>query len=72
MSVKSPTSLTDQQDLFARSLGSSGQYEADAAQSKALGELLERRLQGPLITTAEMGSRINALIERKRLPLSNQ
>lgn len=69
---KSPISLTDQQDVFARSLGSSGQYEADAAQSKALGELLERRLKEPVVNTAEMGSRIDALIERKRLSLSYQ
>jgi hypothetical protein len=40
MSVKSPISLTDQQDVFARSLGSSGQYEAEAAQSRALGNCL--------------------------------
>lgn len=48
MSVKSPISLTDPQDVFASSLGSSGQSEAESAQSKALGELLERRLQGQL------------------------
>lgn len=65
MRVESPISLTDQHEAFARSLG-------EIVQTKALGELLEHRLKGPVVSTNEMGKRIDAMIERKRLSLSNQ
>ncbi|MBM3096068.1 type II toxin-antitoxin system ParD family antitoxin [Ensifer sp. T173] len=40
--------------------------EAETVETEALRELLERRLKEPMIPTVEMGSRVDAMIERKR------
>ena len=84
MSVKSSSSLTDQQDAFARSLVESGRHssmssvlrqgfellhqktETGTVETAALRELVQRRLNGPMISATEMESRVAALIERKR------
>ncbi|MDW9851984.1 type II toxin-antitoxin system ParD family antitoxin [Sinorhizobium meliloti] len=63
MSVKSSISLTDQQDAFARSLVKT---ETETVETAALGELVQRRLNGPMISATEMESRVAAMIERKR------
>ncbi len=90
MRVKSPITLTDQQEAFARSLESSGQdsgvgsvlqeglkalrlkAEDETFQTQGFGEFLEHRLKGPVVSTTEMRKPIDAMIERKRLSLSNQ
>jgi antitoxin ParD1/3/4 len=40
--------------------------EAETVETEALRELLQRRLKDPMISTTEMESRIDAMIERKR------
>jgi len=40
--------------------------EAEAVETAALRELVQRRLKGPMISTTEMESRVEAMIERKR------
>jgi antitoxin ParD1/3/4 len=40
--------------------------ESDAVETVALRELIQRRLNGPMIPGAEMGKRIEDMIERKR------
>ncbi|MBB3394238.1 antitoxin ParD1/3/4 [Rhizobium sp. BK060] len=37
------------------------------SETQAFSELLQHRLNGPMISTAEMTSRVEAMIERKRL-----
>ncbi|ASP73884.1 transcriptional regulator (plasmid) [Sinorhizobium meliloti] len=41
--------------------------EAETVETAALGELVQRRLNGPMISATEMESRVAAMIERKRL-----
>ncbi|NRQ18298.1 type II toxin-antitoxin system ParD family antitoxin [Ensifer sesbaniae] len=40
--------------------------ETEAVETVALRELVQRRLNGPMISTTEMDSRVAAMIERKR------
>ncbi|TCN30215.1 type II toxin-antitoxin system ParD family antitoxin [Sinorhizobium americanum] len=40
--------------------------EAEAVVTEALRELLQRRVNSPMISTAELESRVDAMIERKR------
>ncbi|OHV78441.1 type II toxin-antitoxin system ParD family antitoxin [Ensifer sp. LCM 4579] len=40
--------------------------ETEAVETAALRELVQRRLKGPMISTTEMESRVEAMIERKR------
>ena len=40
--------------------------EAEAVETAALRELVQRRLKGPMISTTEMEIRVEAMIERKR------
>lgn len=40
--------------------------EAETVETAALRELVQRRLKGPMISTTEMESRVEAMIERKR------
>lgn len=40
--------------------------ENEAVEMAALRELVQRRLKGPMISTTEMESRVEAMIERKR------
>jgi antitoxin ParD1/3/4 len=40
--------------------------EAEAVETAALRELVQRRLKGPMISATEMESRVAAMIERKR------
>lgn len=44
--------------------------EADRAEVEALRELLQRRMEGPFISTEEMDARVDAMIERKRRALN--
>jgi antitoxin ParD1/3/4 len=41
--------------------------ETETVETAALGELVQRRLNGPMISATEMESRVAAMIERKRL-----
>ncbi|RVM02533.1 ribbon-helix-helix domain-containing protein [Sinorhizobium meliloti] len=41
--------------------------ETETVETAALGELVRRRLNGPMISATEMESRVAAMIERKRL-----
>ncbi|EJZ17375.1 type II toxin-antitoxin system ParD family antitoxin [Rhizobium sp. Pop5] len=43
--------------------------ETETAETAALRELVQRRLKGPMISTTEMESRVEAMIERKRRAL---
>ncbi|PJR12777.1 type II toxin-antitoxin system ParD family antitoxin [Sinorhizobium meliloti] len=40
--------------------------ETETVETAALRELVQRRLKGPMISTTEMESRVEAMIERKR------
>lgn len=40
--------------------------ETETVETAALRELVQRRLKGPIISTTEMESRVEAMIERKR------
>ncbi|RVG97935.1 type II toxin-antitoxin system ParD family antitoxin [Sinorhizobium meliloti] len=40
--------------------------EAEALETAALREVIQRRLNGPMISATEMESRVAAMIERKR------
>jgi antitoxin ParD1/3/4 len=40
--------------------------DAEAVVTQALRELLQRRLKGPMISTVELESRVDAMIDRKR------
>ncbi|MDW9365817.1 type II toxin-antitoxin system ParD family antitoxin [Sinorhizobium meliloti] len=40
--------------------------ETETVETAALGELVQRRLNGPMISAKEMESRVAAMIERKR------
>ncbi|CCM78584.1 ribbon-helix-helix domain-containing protein [Rhizobium mesoamericanum] len=40
--------------------------ETEAVETAAPRELVQRRLKGPMISTTEMESRVEAMIERKR------
>ncbi|AAK65430.1 type II toxin-antitoxin system ParD family antitoxin [Sinorhizobium meliloti] len=40
--------------------------EAEAVETAALREVIQRRLTGPMISAAEMEGRVAAMIERKR------
>ncbi|MCG5486301.1 MAG: type II toxin-antitoxin system ParD family antitoxin [Sinorhizobium meliloti] len=40
--------------------------ETEAVETAALRELVQRRLKGPMVSTTEMESRVEAMIERKR------
>jgi antitoxin ParD1/3/4 len=40
--------------------------EAEAVETAALRELVQRRLKGPMISATEMENRVAAMIERKR------
>ncbi|RVR13213.1 type II toxin-antitoxin system ParD family antitoxin [Sinorhizobium meliloti] len=40
--------------------------ETETVETAALGELVQRRLNGPMISATEMESRVAAMIERKR------
>ncbi len=63
MSAKSSTSTTDKQDAFREKM------DGETVSTEALRDLLQRRLEEPLITSIEMGDRVNAMIERKRRSL---
>ena len=43
--------------------------EAEAVETAALRELVQRRLEGPRISAAEMEGRVTAMVERKRRAL---
>lgn len=60
MTAKLPTSTTDEQDAFGTKI------EAEAVATEALRGLLQRRFDGQMISATEMGSRVEAMIERKR------
>lgn len=43
--------------------------ESEAVETEALRKLIQRRLEGPVVSGAEMGERIEGMIERKRRAL---
>ncbi|WP_417275615.1 ribbon-helix-helix domain-containing protein [Celeribacter halophilus] len=83
MTVKSSISLSDPQDMFARSLVESGKYaslssvlqhgldllkqktEAEDLEVAALRQLVDRRLSGPMVSSADMDARIEQMIALK-------
>lgn len=60
MTAKSSNPTTDQQDACWK------EVEAEPAAKEALHELLQHRFTGPMIPAIKMGSRVEAMIERKR------
>ncbi len=62
------TEIEIMEEAFARLLAET----VETVETKVLGDLLEHRLKGPIVSRTEMGELIDAMIKRKRLSLSKQ